>query len=107
LIIYVYIISWVYGDGESMSQVVVTERAYPRADTLSAALRLRSQLSSAVRSAWGTPDAITIRDALRDAAIKSGYAESLSNLMTSIADQIRAIAEKTVKVRYREIWGKR
>jgi len=90
-----------------MSQVVVAERTYPRADTLSAALRLRSQLSSAVRSAWASPDAITIRDALREAAISSGYAADLSNLMGAIADQIRAIAERTIKVRYREIWGKR
>jgi aspartate/tyrosine/aromatic aminotransferase len=90
-----------------MSQVAVVERTYPRADTLSAALRLRSQLSSAVRSAWSSPDAYTIRDALRDAAVRSGYASELSTLMSTIANDIRAIAERTIKVRYREIWGRR
>jgi len=95
-----------------MSQVAVTELVRPEAVTytpaqrLGAALKLRSELSRSVRAAWATPEATIVKDTLTEAAYKSGFADGMRNLMNTIADQIRALAERTIKDAYREVWAK-
>jgi hypothetical protein len=92
----------------SQSQVVAQyeRREYSAAEKLGAALEIRAQLAQAVKSAWSTKAGMIIRDSLSNAAYASGFASGMESIMSRVAADIKALAERTIKNAYRELWGK-
>ena len=81
-------------------------REYTPAERLGAALEIRSQLAQAVRNAWGTKAGMIVRDSLSAAAYNSGFASGMETIMNRVAIDIKALAERTIKNAFREVWGK-
>jgi hypothetical protein len=81
-------------------------REYSPAEKLGAALEIRAQLSQAVRNAWGSRAGMIIRDSLTNAAYATGFASGMESIMSRVAADIKALAERTIKNAYKEVWGK-
>jgi len=90
----------------SVAVQYLEKKEYSPAERLGAALEIRTQLAQAVRSAWGSRAGMIIRDSLSAAAYNSGFASGMESIMARVADEIKALAVRTIKNAYREVWGK-
>lgn len=90
-------------------QVLLEERevTYTPAEKLGAALKIRAELSKSVRPLWASREGIILRTELSKAAEASGFAGEMERIMKQHADEIKAIAERTIKQAYKAVWGKR
>lgn len=69
---------------------------------------IRARLKQSVRSAWATPEGVQLSNALRAAAVNSGYADAVKSIMESVAPSLRNAARQAgLSERYKVAWGKR
>ena len=92
-------------------QVVVTiprerVREVTPAEALGAALKIREELRKAVQQAWNSREGVIVKDQLASAAYKTGFSEGMEAIMAGVANDIKKLAERTIKEAYKEVWGK-
>jgi len=91
-------------------QVLVTAprevREVTPAEALGAALKIRAELRKAVQQAWNSREGMIVKDQLAIAAYRTGFAKGMEEIMASVANDIKRLAERTIKDTYREVWGK-
>ncbi len=69
---------------------------------------IRARLKQSVRSAWATPEGVQLSNALRAAAVNSGYADAVKAIMESVAPSLKNAARQAgLGERYKVAWGKR
>lgn len=86
--------------------VTVREREVTSAEALGAALKIRAELRKAVQQAWNSREGMIVKDQLASAAHRTGFAKGMEEIMASVANDIKRLAERTIKETYKEVWGK-